>query len=165
MRIEALNPDLSAAQSLIAKSDAYLAALYPPESNHLESVDALKRQNVRFLGGYIDTELVACGAVKILADDGLYGEIKRVFVLEAFRGRGFSKIIMQQLEAHLRSKEVFLVRLETGIAQAEALGLYAKLGYVRRQPFGCYKPDSLSVFMEKSLPAKRVRRNTNAVRL
>ena len=41
--------------------------------------------------------------------------------------------------------------LETGIHQPEALRLYERAGYVRREPFGSYQPDSLSVFMEKRL--------------
>jgi putative acetyltransferase len=39
--------------------------------------------------------------------------------------------------------------LETGIRQPEALGLYERLGFVRRGPFGDYAEDPLSVFMEK----------------
>ncbi len=91
MHIEPLNPKSTAAQALIAKSDAYMAALYPSESNHMESVQALALPNVLFLGGYIEGELVACGAVKTLADDGTYGEVKRVFVLESHRGKGSRK--------------------------------------------------------------------------
>jgi putative acetyltransferase len=46
-----------------------------------------------------------------------------------------------------------LLRLETGVRQPEALGLYRKLGYRERGPFGAYKPDPLSVFMEKRVGA------------
>jgi putative acetyltransferase len=41
--------------------------------------------------------------------------------------------------------------LETGIYQPEALGLYERAGYVRRDPFGDYAPDPMSVFMQKTL--------------
>ncbi|HEV8436640.1 MAG TPA: GNAT family N-acetyltransferase, partial [Methylomirabilota bacterium] len=34
---------------------------------------------------------------------------------------------------------------------AAALGLYRAAGYVERGPFGDYRPDPLSVFMEKRL--------------
>lgn len=153
MNIEPLNPKSTAAQALIAESDAYMAALYPAESNHMESSKALALPNVVFLGGYIEGELVACGAVKTLTDDGTYGEIKRLFVLESHRGKGLSKAIMQRLEAHLKNSGVRIVRLETGIKQPEALGLYNKLAYVERGPFGSYSRDPLSVFMEKRLEA------------
>jgi putative acetyltransferase len=147
-RIERETPDLT---RLIALSDAYMGDLYPSESNHLESVQALLGPSAWMLGVWIDGGLAACGAVKILDDDGAYGEIKRVFVLDEHRGKGLSKAIMQALEEHLRSRGISLARLETGIKQPEAIGLYRRLGYAERGPFGKYQPDPLSLFMEKPL--------------
>jgi putative acetyltransferase len=151
MRIEPTSPDSEGAQALIAMSDAYMAMLYPSESNHLESVSALMRPNVFFLGCFLEDRIVGCGAVKILSDDGHYGEIKRVFVLDSHRGKGYSRAIMENLEGRLESLGVTLARLETGIRQPEALGLYRRLGYLERGPFGGYIADPLSVFMEKRL--------------
>jgi putative acetyltransferase len=153
MQIERLDPETEAARTLIALSDQYMEALYPPESNHLESVSALKASNGAFLGGFIDGKLVACGAVKILEDDCRYGEIKRVFVIESHRGQGLSKVVMSHLEHYLKDSNVFLARIETGIKQPEALGLYRSLGYMVRTPFGAYIHDPLSIFMEKTLLA------------
>jgi putative acetyltransferase len=56
---------------------------------------------------------------------------------------------MQFLETELEHRGIRLYRLETGIKQPEALGLYRKLGYRERPPFGSYRADPLSVFMEK----------------
>ncbi len=151
MKIKLTDPASEPCILLIAQSDSYLQSLYPPESQHLESIAALKMPNVLFIGGYFDNKLVACGAVKILNDDGCYGEIKRVFVSEHYRGRGFSKQIMANLEQHLINANVAIVRLETGIKQPKALALYRSLGYWVREPFGKYQPDPLSVFMEKQL--------------
>ncbi|HEX8955363.1 MAG TPA: GNAT family N-acetyltransferase [Burkholderiaceae bacterium] len=151
MKIAKLDPNQPAAQHLIALSDAHMAALYPSESNHPESISGLQLPNVLFVGGYVGDELVACGAVKTLHDDGSYGEIKRMFVLDGHRGKGYSKRILQHLEAHLAQAAIKLARLETGIRQREALGLYRRLGYVERAPFGAYQPDPLSVFMEKQV--------------
>lgn len=156
MKAERIDPASAAAGRLIALSDAYMAALYPAESNHLESVQALVEDNVMFLGCHLDDQLAACGAVKILFDELAlcsYGEIKRVFVPEEFRGKGLSKHIMQALEDHLLANDVRIARLETGIRQPEALGLYYRLGYAERGPFGDYHDDPLSVFMEKKLLA------------
>jgi putative acetyltransferase len=151
MNIQRLNPEDLGAQALIAQSDAYMTALYPSESNHLESIESLKLPNVLFLGVFIENTLAGCGAVKILENDGKYGEIKRVFVAEEYRGKGLSKALMQALEKHLKEIGVKIARLETGIKQPEAIGLYAKSGYVLRSPFGSYKVDPLSIFMEKQL--------------
>jgi putative acetyltransferase len=136
---------------LLDESDAYMNSLYPPQSNHLDGVAALRLPNVFFVGASIDASLAGCGAVKTMGDDGVYGEIKRVFVAPAYRGRGLSAAIMQVLERHLIDRGVPLARLETGTLQPEALGLYRRLGYQERAPFGRYRPDPLSVFMEKRL--------------
>jgi putative acetyltransferase len=157
MKIEILDPTSVAAGELIALSDAYMAALYPAESNHLESVQALAQPQVIFLGCYVEenpeAKPVACGAVKMMKDDVRYGEIKRVFVLDAFRGLGLSKRLMQALENHLLANDIRIARLETGIHQPEALGLYQRLGYIERSSFGDYQEDPLSVFLEKNLLA------------
>jgi len=152
MLVRPLDPGTPDARRLIALSDAYFHALYPPESNHLEPVEALRQANVFFAGGYVGGELAGCGAVKTLHDDSdTYGEVKRLYVIEAQRGRGWSKLLMAYLESHLRRAGVALVRLETGIHQPEALGLYRRLGYHERDPFGAYRLDPNSVFMEKRL--------------
>ena len=147
-----LDPYSQAAVRLLAASDTYLEALYPPESNHLSTPDDLSKLNVRFLGFREGSEVVGCCAVKILQDsEGAYGEIKRLFVLPAYRGRGISKMLLVELEKHLIDQGVERSRLETGIYQPEALGLYRRLGYLERAPYGDYLPDPLSIFMEKRL--------------
>jgi putative acetyltransferase len=151
--IEPLAADSPALQALIRKSEEYMSALYPAESNHFEDVQGLLPPKGVMLGVFASGEMIGCGAVKIADDGSPYGEIKRVFVLENQRGKGISKAIMQALEGHLRQRSVGLARLETGIKQPEAIGLYRRLGYVERGPFGGYKPDPLSLFMEKRLDA------------
>jgi putative acetyltransferase len=44
-----------------------------------------------------------------------------------------------------------MLRLETGIKQDAAIHLYENAGFRRRGPFGSYRDDPLSVFMEKPL--------------
>jgi putative acetyltransferase len=134
---------------LIAASDDYYVDLYTADSTNRESRDELKKPNVLFVGCRIDGELVASGAAKIMHNDGNYAEIKRVFVLDRHRGKGLSHRVMQFLEDELRQRGLSLFRLETGVKQPAALGLYRKLGYRERGPFGSYRADPLSVFMEK----------------
>ena len=151
LKICPLAPDDLGAVQLLQLSDDYMGRRYPAASNHLESVRALRKPNVAFFGAYLDAELVGCGAVKCLDDDGSYGEIKRLFVVEAHRGKGVSTAIMRQLEAQLVSLGLSIARLEVGKRQPDALGLYRKLGYRERPPYGHYRDDPLSVFMEKRL--------------
>ncbi|MBA4286238.1 MAG: GNAT family N-acetyltransferase [Xanthomonadaceae bacterium] len=128
-----------------------MSALYPAESNHFDGVDSLRQSNVRFVAAWLGDRMVGCGAVKRLPGPPAYGEIKRLFVAEDCRGCGVSRQIMAVLEQTLSDAGIGLARLETGIHQPEAIGLYRALGYRDRPPFGDYLPDPLSLFMEKRL--------------
>ena len=44
-----------------------------------------------------------------------------------------------------------MLRLETGTVSHTALALYESVGFKRRGPFAGYRPDPLSVFMERLL--------------
>ena len=134
---------------LIAQLDAYQARLYPAESNHLLPVASLKQPNVTFVTVRVDGQIVGCGAY--VNHDDAYAEIKRMFVLPEFRGLKLGRLLLDELEARVRAAGLQIARLETGIAQPEALLLYEKAGYQRRGPFGGYVEDPLSVFMEKKL--------------
>ena len=151
MEIRQINSDRDDVKQVLALSDDYMGALYPPESNHLEPVDALQKSNVGFFGVFIEGQLAGTGAVKIMNDDGMYGEIKRVYVKDAYRGKGVSRLIMNTLHEYLTLNEVQLARLEVGYLQPEALGLYRNLGYQDRGPFGQYTQDPNSIFMERRL--------------
>jgi putative acetyltransferase len=67
-----------------------------------------------------------------------------MFVVPAVRGRGVSKAILRALEAYLIAREIPCARLETGIRQPEAIGMYRRLGYLERGPFGRFTSDPLS---------------------
>ena len=129
-------------------SDRYMASLYPAESNHMLDVETLCQPEMNFFGAYVDGAPKGCGGFWAHQD---YVEIKRVFVDPSARGMGLSKALMQRIEDEARTLGFRIARLETGISQPEALGLYEKLGYKYREPFGDYRLDPLSVFMEKAL--------------
>lgn len=152
-RLGPLDPDHPDARALIALSEAYMGALYPSESNHFEPPSGLRPPHGDFWGLWLGQTLVGCGGVKrhAPADAPAYGEIKRLFVLDSARGNGAAKRLMAHIEAALRAGGVTVARLETGIYQPEAIGLYRRLGYVECGPFGSYAPDPLSLFMEKTL--------------
>jgi ribosomal protein S18 acetylase RimI-like enzyme len=64
---------------------------------------------------------------------------------------GLARLILDHLTAYAREHGVSLLRLETGIHQLEAIGLYERMGFERIPPFGAYKPDPLSIFYEKHI--------------
>jgi putative acetyltransferase len=134
---------------LLRHGEAFSAGLYPPESNHHLPLDALRRTEVRFFVAR-DTEgkALATGAV-VLHDN--WAEIKRMWVEEAARGRGIARQILNVLMAEASGAGVERLRLETGVANHAALALYQKTGFKHREPFADYRPDPLSVFMERRL--------------
>ncbi len=141
------------AGALIKELDEYQASLYPAESNHLDSLETLCRSNVYMVGvtqswAKENDRVIAIGAVKMFKN---YGEIKRVYVPDEHRGKGLAKMIMSALEKKLIDQSINKARLETGIHQQGAIGLYRKLGYKQCAPFGAYLSDPLSIFMSKRL--------------
>jgi putative acetyltransferase len=134
---------------LIRQSDAYLAGLYPPTSRHAIDLEALAAPSVRLLIARVEGRAVGCVGFA-LGEQG-QGEIKRLFVQPAARGRGVGRALMVELERRAAAEGVNLLQLETGVKQPEALALYRALGYVERGPFGAYLPDPICLFMEKRL--------------
>jgi putative acetyltransferase len=137
------------ARALIAQLDAYLQALYPAESNHLVPVDSLRGPDVVFLVARLGTDVVGCGALVDRA--GQYGELKRMYVRPDRRGAGVGRAILAALAAQARARGLRTLRLETGNAQPEALALYERAGFERCDPFGPYRDDPLSLFLELDL--------------
>ncbi|MDZ8106125.1 MAG: GNAT family N-acetyltransferase [Nostoc sp. DedQUE12a] len=102
-----------------------------------------------FVIAWIQTQATACGAI-IPLGEGI-GEIKRLFVESAWRGRGVAKAVLADLE---RRAEIFgyrKLRVETGIYQPTAIRLYETAGYQHIAPYGRYVGDSLSVCFEKEI--------------
>lgn len=145
------NPDQPEVAVLLESSDAYMASLYPAESNHMLDIESLKRPEVTFLVARVDGEALGCGAV---VDSGKgWAEIKRMFVSPAARGKRLGKQLLMKIESIAAGFGATVIRLETGAKQPEALSLYQSAGFVEIGPFGDYQPDPVSIFMEKPLKA------------
>ena len=150
------HPGAKEASLLIAELDAYLGPLYPKESQHGYSIEKLVEQQVEFFVLYLQGKPAGCGGVQILDDPddpGLrYGELKRMYVRNQFRGLGLAKRLLAHLEQTASGRGATRMLLETGIHQPEAIALYEKCGYYRIPPFGSYPPDDpLSLCYEKRL--------------
>jgi putative acetyltransferase len=149
--INAESPDQPEVIALLEQLDAYCAALYPAESNHLLDVASLMRGDVLFLVARdVDGSAVGCVALVRKDDDGYYGELKRMFVAERARGQGVGKQLLEHIGMFAAMSGLRTLRLETGIHQPAAIALYERFGFVRRGPYGGYPVDPLSLFMEKS---------------
>lgn len=142
-------PDSPDALQLLSELDDHLLSLpYPEESRHAFSVEKLLRERVVFFLTRYRNEPAGCGGIKFYAD---YGEVKRMYVRPSHRGRGLGKVMLDHLAACARQQGINVLRLETGIYQVEAIGLYERYGFQRRAPFGGYKLDPMSLYFEKAL--------------
>ena len=142
-------PDTADARALVDELETHLASFYPQESRHGYSVDKLIAQGVAFFVAREGRVPAGCGGVQLFGDE--YGELKRMYVRPQFRGLGLGRQMLERLAEHARSHGVGLLRLETGIYQTAAIGLYERSGFRSIPPFGDYRPDPLSRFFEKRI--------------
>lgn len=148
--IKEVAADSPEAVELIGELDEHLMGHpYPPQSRHAFSVEKLLREGVVFFVTRYEGELAGCGGIKMFGAD--YGEVKRMFVRPEFRGRGLGKAMLWRLAEYARLNETSVLRLETGIYEVEAIGLYEGFGFQRRTPFGEYVEDPNSVYFELHL--------------
>jgi putative acetyltransferase len=143
------NPEQPEVAALLESSDAYMASLYPAESNHLLDIASLQRPEVTFLVARVDGRALGCGAV-VNSGQG-WAEVKRMFVSPGARGQKLGRRLLDKIESIAAERGATLLRLETGGRQPEALELYRSAGFVEIGPFGRYLADPLSIFMEKPL--------------
>ena len=90
-----------------------------------------------------------CGALKPFSADAY--EVKRMFVVPAFRGRGAAPAILGELEAWAVESGAVRCVLETGKRQPEAIAFYGKSGYSLTENYGPYRGVENSLCFQKRL--------------
>ena len=148
LKIAPESPVSDDGRKLIAGSEAALRDVYPPESCFSFTAEELLAPGSSFFVARRDGRPVGCVA---LVDCGVYGEIKRLFVLPGERRNGTARALMARLETAARQAGLPVVRLETGERLAAAVRLYERLRYRRCGSFGPYENHPDSLFMEKAL--------------
>ncbi|SDZ26525.1 Acetyltransferase (GNAT) family protein [Micromonospora pattaloongensis] len=137
-------------------TDPELVALVTAQQRELREADGgldgqvtVVRDDARYLVCVVDGRAVACGGLQALGDG--VGEIKRMYVRPAHRGRGIARQLLLALEEFARAAGHRVLRLETGTYLPAAIGLYASAGYDRIPVYGEYVDNPYSVCFEKSL--------------
>jgi GNAT superfamily N-acetyltransferase len=101
--------------------------------------------------GYVDGVPVASGGWRardheptdaVLADGD--AEIKRMYVADDQRGRGFARALLAAVERSAAAAGRRRLVLETGTLQPEAIALYLSSGYSAIPTFGAYRDDEQS---------------------
>ena len=132
---------------LVKMLDEYLA--YTDGDDHafydqFNKIDLLQQCVVL----YEEENAVGCGAIKPY--DKNSAELKRMFVIPEFRGKGYASKLLTELENWAKELGFESVILETGIKQLEAIKLYEKT-YERIENYGQYKGVETSVCFIKEL--------------
>ncbi|MFZ5881011.1 MAG: GNAT family N-acetyltransferase [Chloroflexota bacterium] len=81
-----------------------------------------------FLAVLDEGRLVGTGAIKHLEAD--IAELKRLWLLEEYHGRGIGYQVVQRLLDFSRARGWSRIRLQTGSEQLRALAFYKRLGFI-----------------------------------
>src|SRR5512133_1879737 len=98
---------------------------------------------------YVNGKPSGCGCFKPFDNHSV--EIKRMIVIQEFRGTGLARMILIELEKWAIEIGFSKSVLETGIKQIEAIKFYSKLGYERTDNYGQYLGNPNSICMTKKL--------------
>lgn len=132
LRTDSTNPDFI---GLVRLLDAELAERDGPENafySQFNKIDMLRHTVVYYAGG----KALACGAIKVFEDSAM--EVKRMYVLPEFRGRGIASEVLRELEVWAAELGYSRCVLETGLRQPEAIALYTRSGYTLIPNYGQY---------------------------
>jgi GNAT superfamily N-acetyltransferase len=105
--------------------------------------------NGKFLVIFAGGEPIACGAIRRLSE--AVGELRRMWVNPAWRGRGVARFLLSSLEAAAREMEVLELRLDTNRALTPAIALYGSDGFVEVPRYN--DNEFANIWMSKRLDA------------
>lgn len=135
IEIKRTNSDDADLPELIKQLDEDLAVTDGDEHafyDQFNKIDSIKYVVIL----YQDNRAVSCGALKEFTPGTM--EIKRMFTLSNYRGRGFAGMVLRELEEWARELNYNQCILETGVRQPDAIALYKKNGYEITPNYGQY---------------------------
>lgn len=133
---------------LVSELDKLLAEMNDREHdyyNQFNRIDTIKHVVLV----YLDDEAVSCGAIKEYDSDTI--EVKRMFTINEFRGKGFASQVLNELESWAKELGYAKCILETGKKLPDAVNLYRKKGYNQIQNFNQYINMENSICFQKTL--------------
>jgi putative acetyltransferase len=145
VRTDPSNMDFKA---LVKHLDAELQAIYKEEYEFFGPLNTLGAIRHVVLA-YEEGRPAGCGAMKPY--DPVTMELKRMFSVSIFRGRGIGGRMLEELENWARELGYERCVLETGVKQSEAIRLYEKSAYRRTPKYPPYEHSASSICFEKWL--------------
>lgn len=145
IRTDAAHPDFI---SLVRMLDQYLAVTDGKDHAFYAPFNSINQQS-QVVILYAAGQPVACGALKAL-EPGIM-EVKRMFTHPDFRGCGYARKILLELENWTRETGGVACRLETGRRMPDAVSLYHHSGYTVIPNYGQYAGVENSICFEKTL--------------
>ncbi len=97
----------------------------------------------------IDGQAVGCGALR--RHDDRLGEVKRMYLRPAVRGRGLAADLLARIEAEAQAQGLDELALETGIGFVAARRSYERAGFEASGPFADYPDSGYAAFYRKTL--------------
>jgi GNAT superfamily N-acetyltransferase len=148
-RIERADPACEAARALLQAMSDEMEATYDVVGAGSTVPPEVLDEGGAFVLAWSGAEAVGCGAIHRVGAD--LGEVKRMYVAPAARGRGVGRAILDALEDLAREVGYARLRLETGARQPAAMRMYERAGYRRTECYDAYATDPLSVCYEKRI--------------
>jgi putative acetyltransferase len=148
-------PDQPEVVALLASLDSYLAALYPPEANHILGVQELLAPEVSFYVARAGRAIVGTGACRRMPAEPATGgqptaKSSACTSTRPRAGSAWGARLLAALEERCAAKAPAGPAGDRRSA-VEAVRLYRRAGYVARPAFGGYPDNGLSVFYGKAL--------------
>jgi GNAT superfamily N-acetyltransferase len=145
------DPNGEVATHLIHDLCSELSVRYGTPSSPFSPDEALAPQ-AGFVVARLGGQPIGCGALRRI--DEATAEVKRMYVVPHGRRRGIGRRILHALEQLAVGFNYRAIRLETGLEQPEAIGLYESSGYHRIAAYGYHIGDPRSVCFEKTIHDK-----------
>jgi len=123
---------------------------YYEERGVLQEMDSIQQNYFDNDGIFLvlteDSQIIGTGVIRKI-EDGIC-ELKRLWLLTEYHGKGLGYRMMQELLSFAREKGYERIRLETELTQKRALGFYKRLGFYQIQR---YRENAEDIAMEMIL--------------
>ncbi|WP_214106307.1 GNAT family N-acetyltransferase [Acrocarpospora catenulata] len=104
---------------------------------------------IRFTVAWSAGQAIGCAGLQPLEPGA--GELKRMYVLPAERGRGVARALLAEIERMAADQGMTAIRLETGRGFDDVIRLYTSAGFRPIPLFGPYLDNTESACFEKRL--------------